>query len=246
MIIAYPVITPTGLNRAGEELAATYPSWSAAFHDPKSMTRKIMQPIGRIMEDHRERLYHWLILSTPYGAEPLIRQMLNGTSEVTAWPLELMRQVRAAYLPGRIVASVSDPDGRNIPVRQADKVLLDAPCTGLGVLSKRVDLRWRRKEPDLSNIVKLQKELLNSAAPIIKPGGILVYSTCTIEPEENENVIGEFLEKHKDFCIDDAGSFVNTNLVDSNGYVKTFPHIHSLDGSFSARLVKFINTKNIH
>ncbi|KAG2644096.1 hypothetical protein PVAP13_2KG404900 [Panicum virgatum] len=77
-----------------------------------------------------------------------------------------------------------------------DKVLLDAPCSGLGVLSKRADLRWNRQFEDLEELMCLQDELLDSASTLVKPGGILIYSTCSIDPEENENRITTFVQRH--------------------------------------------------
>ncbi|ONM22446.1 hypothetical protein ZEAMMB73_Zm00001d005972 [Zea mays] len=77
-----------------------------------------------------------------------------------------------------------------------DKVLLDAPCSGLGVLSKRADLRWNRQFENLEELMCLQDELLDSASMLVKPGGILIYSTCSIDPEENEERITAFVQRH--------------------------------------------------
>ncbi|XP_039820052.1 probable ribosomal RNA small subunit methyltransferase B isoform X4 [Panicum virgatum] len=82
-----------------------------------------------------------------------------------------------------------------------DKVLLDAPCSGLGVLSKRADLRWNRQFEDLEELMCLQDELLDSASTLVKPGGILIYSTCSIDPEENENRITTFVQRHPESCV---------------------------------------------
>ncbi|WVY90622.1 hypothetical protein V8G54_036136 [Vigna mungo] len=79
---------------------------------------------------------------------------------------------------------------------KSDKVLLDAPCSGLGVLSKRADLRWNRKLEDMEELKKLQDELLDAASKLVKPGGVLVYSTCSIDPEENEDRVAAFLVRH--------------------------------------------------
>jgi 16S rRNA (cytosine967-C5)-methyltransferase len=80
-----------------------------------------------------------------------------------------------------------------------DRVLLDAPCMGTAVLSKRPDMKWRRSEPDVARLAELQRTLLDNAAKLVKPGGILVYSTCSLEPEENSGLIGAFLGDHPDF-----------------------------------------------
>ena len=84
----------------------------------------------------------------------------------------------------------------------------------------------------------LQKALLENAAKLVKPGGVLVYSTCTIEPEENFDLIKEFLVQHLEFSIEPANHFVHQDLVRSQGQVETFQHKHGMDGSFSVRLRK--------
>jgi 16S rRNA (cytosine967-C5)-methyltransferase len=84
----------------------------------------------------------------------------------------------------------------------------------------------------------LQFELLENAARLVRPGGVLVYSTCTLEPEENEEQIRGFLKEHPEFVLEPAGSFVRETLVTPEGFVQTFPHLHKVDGSFVARMRK--------
>ncbi len=91
---------------------------------------------------------------------------------------------------------------------------------------------------DIVKLVATQRAMLENAARLLKPGGTLVYSTCTIEPEENEDVIGAFLGDHPEFRIDPAGQFVHPDLVAPEGWIATLPHRHGMDGSFAVRLVK--------
>ncbi|XP_020888498.1 uncharacterized protein LOC9321017 isoform X3 [Arabidopsis lyrata subsp. lyrata] len=121
---------------------------------------------------------------------------------------------------------------------QYDKVLLDAPCSGLGVLSKRADLRWNRKLEDMVELTELQDDLLDSASKLVKHGGVLIYSTCSIDPEENEGRVEAFLERHPEFSIDPVTSFVPSSFVTSQGFFLSNPVKHSLDGAFAARLVR--------
>ncbi|KAK9152380.1 hypothetical protein Syun_010689 [Stephania yunnanensis] len=130
----------------------------------------------------------------------------------------------------------------NDPVKY-DKVLLDAPCSGLGVLSKRADLRWNRKLEDIEVLKKLQDELLDAASMLVKPGGVLVYSTCSIDPEENEERVEAFLAKHSEFNIDPVDRYVTRDFVMKRGFYFSNPVVHSLDGSFAARLVRSSNDK---
>ncbi len=83
-----------------------------------------------------------------------------------------------------------------------DRILIDAPCSNTGVLRRRVDLRWRVSPEEVLRLQKAQLDLLKLAAPMLKPGGILVYSTCSLEPEENATVIQEFLRAHPAFKLD--------------------------------------------
>ncbi|KOM46409.1 hypothetical protein LR48_Vigan07g011300 [Vigna angularis] len=119
---------------------------------------------------------------------------------------------------------------------KSDKVLLDAPCSGLGVLSKRADLRWNRALKDMEELKKLQDELLDAASKLVKPGGVLVYSTCSIDPEENDDRVAAFLVRHPDFRIDPVDRYVPPDFVTSSGFFFSNPVKHSLDGSFAARL----------
>jgi 16S rRNA (cytosine967-C5)-methyltransferase len=129
-------------------------------------------------------------------------------------------------------------DSSTIEIAPADKVLVDAPCSGLGVLRKKPDIKWKREYADIQQLVGLQLELLENAARLLKPSGVLVYSTCTTEPEENAAVVREFLVRHQEFRVDDASQYMNKSLVTSEGFVETFPHHHHIDGSFAARLVR--------
>ncbi|HYQ86797.1 MAG TPA: 16S rRNA (cytosine(967)-C(5))-methyltransferase RsmB [Bacteroidota bacterium] len=120
----------------------------------------------------------------------------------------------------------------------AERVIVDVPCSGLGTLRKKPDIKWKREPEDIPKLAAQQLHLLERAAELVKPGGVLVYSTCTTEPEENIMQLKSFLERHPDYRLDDASKFVNKSVVTEEGYVETFPHRHHLDGSFAARLVR--------
>jgi len=119
-----------------------------------------------------------------------------------------------------------------------DRVLVDAPCSGLGTLSKKPDIKWKRDLLDIKKLTPLQDELLNKASEMVKPGGAVVYSTCTVEPEENYGVVQKFLSEHSNFRLDDASAYVDKNIVDGNGCIQSLPHRDKMDGAFSARLVR--------
>lgn len=117
-----------------------------------------------------------------------------------------------------------------------DKILLDVPCTGLGTMQKKPEIRLQSKSR-LKSLIPLQKKILNNASKLIKNDGVIVYSTCTINKEENEKQIENFLEFHDDFYVDNSDKFVEKSLV-INGYIKTYPFMYNMDGTFAVRLRK--------
>jgi len=118
---------------------------------------------------------------------------------------------------------------------QADRVLVDAPCSGLGVLRRKADSRWRKEKSMLEELPILQKAILHSAADCVKVGGVLVYSTCTTEPEENQAVVESFLQDRQDFELQKTGSFLPA-LGSNADMVQLWPHIDHVDGFFITRL----------
>jgi 16S rRNA (cytosine967-C5)-methyltransferase len=119
-----------------------------------------------------------------------------------------------------------------------DRVLADVPCSGTGTLSKKPDIKWKKDLLDVRKSAALQSEFIEKAASLVKTGGSLVYSTCSIEPEENFEIVKAFLQKHPEFRLQPAGNIVNEGVIDENGCIQTLPHIHNTDGAFAARLIK--------
>jgi 16S rRNA (cytosine967-C5)-methyltransferase len=119
-----------------------------------------------------------------------------------------------------------------------DRILTDTPCLGSGTLSKKPDIKWKKDLFDLRKISELQYGLLVKAATLLKPGGVLVYSTCSIEPEENFDIVKKFLDNHPGFKLRDASQVLPKELADENNCIQTLPHVHHMDGAFAAKLVK--------
>lgn len=119
-----------------------------------------------------------------------------------------------------------------------DRVLLDPPCSGWGTAGKHSDLRWAKTEEDIKKMTRIQTAMLSRASKLVKPGGVLVYSTCTIIRDENDQIVEEFLLRNKDFEIDSASEYFPEDLVSKRGFVKTYPEFGHLDGAFCARLKK--------
>jgi len=123
---------------------------------------------------------------------------------------------------------------------QADRVLVDAPCSGMGTIARRADLRWRRQPEDIPAVQRVQKALLDSSAYLVKTGGTLVYSTCSIETEENEDVLEYFCKRHSEFEVEKPADWHSelSDVMDPQGIVRTLPSRHGIDGSFAVRLRK--------
>ncbi len=120
-----------------------------------------------------------------------------------------------------------------------DRILLDAPCSGLGVLRRNPDIKWKSSEAGLKRHAGVQKRFLENLAPLVQPNGILVYAVCSIEPEENEAVIAAFLKKHPEFVIDKSlGKLPETlhSLVEPGTGFKTLPLLNHMDGFYFVRL----------
>lgn len=123
-----------------------------------------------------------------------------------------------------------------------NRVLIDVPCSGWGVVGKHSDLRWMKDRGDSLKLAELQARLLRYAADMVAPGGILVYSTCTVIRYENDSIIEEFLLERRDFTVDVPSRFVPPELVNDRGFTKTYPAIENLDGAFCVRLKKRLGT----
>jgi 16S rRNA (cytosine967-C5)-methyltransferase len=182
--------------------------------------------------------------AAPGGKTMAIAARMGGEGRILAFDanesrLERVKEAAATHSVSEMVeteaAELQAVADRSDPP-QADRVLLDVPCSGLGVLAKRADLRWQRDPADLDELMALQDELLDAAATLVKPGGLLVYSTCTIEPEENQDRIEAFLGRHDNFSLESAEEYLPEEVVSDDGALSTLPHRHRTDGAFAARL----------
>ncbi|HXJ78393.1 MAG TPA: 16S rRNA (cytosine(967)-C(5))-methyltransferase RsmB [Candidatus Methylomirabilis sp.] len=144
----------------------------------------------------------------------------------------------AARLGGTIIETHTGAVATLAPrfAMQCDAVLVDAPCSNLGVLRRNPDVKWRRTEDDLRRLAEKQRGILVAAASMVKPGGRLVYATCSLEPEENEAVIGAFLGTHAEWRGQPAADFAIA--PDAAGFIRCFPHVHGTDGFTAVRLVR--------
>ncbi|MBL8007488.1 MAG: 16S rRNA (cytosine(967)-C(5))-methyltransferase RsmB [Ignavibacteria bacterium] len=187
------------------------------------------------------------VCAAPGGKTSYLSELMNNEGEIYAVDKYLSRvEVMNGNLKRLGVKNVktihddiSEPKSNELKeslTGKADKILVDAPCSGLGVLSKKPDIKWKRELKDIEDLQKLQIEILGNSVKYLKPGGVIVYSTCTTETEENMDVVNNFLSSNPQFEIEDARKFVPDKVVNSEGCIELFPHIHKTDGAFSVRL----------
>lgn len=141
-----------------------------------------------------------------------------------------------------VAADAAQPLGA-IAALGFDRVLVDAPCSGLGTLRAHPEIKWRRSEADIQRLARLQLEILGSAAAYLRPGGILVFSTCTLAREENEYNVQAFLAEHREFELQEAARYLPSQAAHmvSGPFFQALPHRDDTDGFFAARLRRKIN-----
>lgn len=146
----------------------------------------------------------------------------SGLSNVHPGRIEHERDMKIKRLAGKV-----------------DRVLVDAPCSGLGTLRRNPDLKWRQDETAVAELVVKQKAILASAARLLRPGGRLVYATCSLLTAENDQVVSDFLSEHKDFALQPASAVLGRfGMVHAQDCLQLLPHQHDTDGFFAAILEK--------
>ena len=126
------------------------------------------------------------------------------------------------------------------PLRPASvaAVLVDAPCTATGTMRRHPDARWRLNATVFARMAERQERLLAAAAPLVRPGGLLIYATCSLEPEENEQVVESFLSRHPQFSRTAPSEALPAELLTNAGDFQSLPQRHGIDGAYAARLMR--------
>jgi ribosomal RNA small subunit methyltransferase RsmB len=187
------------------------------------------------------------VCSAPGGKSTHLAQLMDNKGTVLArdiheHKLELIRQSAKRLGIGIIKTELYDAlNTDSSSIGKFDRVLLDAPCTGLGIIRRKPDIKWARLSSDETEITELQKKMLDTVAGYVKPGGVLVYSTCTILPEENNMMVERFLKENPEFFLDDIKPYIPEVLrssVMSEGMLQLFPNRDGTDGFFIARMIR--------
>jgi 16S rRNA (cytosine967-C5)-methyltransferase len=181
------------------------------------------------------------------GKTSHLAQMLSGDSRLIAIEpnIDRIRKLKENLVRLRHDTSVTIVEGTLASLFHDNKekfagVLIDAPCSGLGVIRRHPDIRWNRSPDGLLRYQEKQMNLLKDAAQFVASQGILVYATCSTEPEENDEVIKKFLAAHPQFIMADCRELLPesaTSLVDSQGFFRTLPGDDDMDGFFAAKLI---------
>jgi 16S rRNA (cytosine967-C5)-methyltransferase len=154
-------------------------------------------------------------------------------------PVKLKNLRRRAGKAGAFNITATSPDAVNEYENRADCVFIDAPCSGMGVFRRNPDSKWRLTPEDVKELAVKQREILRTYSRLVKPGGRLVYATCTISREENEDSVRVFLKENKDFyLVPIPVMHPSTKLISEDGFFRSLPHISNTDGFFGAAMIK--------
>jgi 16S rRNA (cytosine967-C5)-methyltransferase len=186
--------------------------------------------------------------AAPGGKATALAQLMENRGKIYAMDISGKRlpviEKIASRMGATIVSAVRGDALKQIdfaPTGSFDAILVDAPCSGLGVIRRNPDIKYRKREADIERLAGLQTAILENLAASLRDGGRIVYSTCSLEPEENEEVIEGFLANHPEFVVERASQFLPescTPLVGDDGFMRTLPQRDGMDGFFAARLRK--------
>lgn len=181
------------------------------------------------------------LCAAPGGKTTYLSQLVRDKGRVLAVDVSQKRLEQVKTIKSQLKLSSIEwrlGDSTKISLPPQDRVLVDAPCLGTGVFGKRADGRWKKSETDLAQLTILQKNLLENAAKLVKLGGALIYSTCSLEPEENWDMVDQFLRSNPKFRIENADRWIPAEFVDARGGLFIFPPSHKMDGAFAVRMKK--------
>ena len=223
------------LNSTLNELSSFKQGWFQVQDESSMFASHILDPQpGEFIID---------LCAAPGGKTTHIGEIMQNRGKILAFDIDSRRLsllTETCERLGITIVQAIEADARKLDehIEKADRVLVDAPCAGLGVLRRRIETRWRRQLEELKIFPETQYEILSSASNYVKPSGVLVYCTCTIEPEENQQVVEKFLKSNTEFYIEKINipALEKIGGISPEGYMQTYPHKHDMDGFFAARM----------
>ncbi|OFK56082.1 16S rRNA (cytosine(967)-C(5))-methyltransferase [Globicatella sp. HMSC072A10] len=234
-------VSPYGLIVQSGDLihSNVFKEGRVTIQDESSM---LVAPLGKIIGT--EQILD--ACSAPGGKATHIAQLLT-TGHLTALDLssyklkKVDQHLQRMGLVKKVTTQQADAS-KFLPKNNVlyDTIYLDAPCSGLGLMRRKPEIKYEKQAQDLVELAKIQAEILNHVASLLKPGGVLVYSTCTLAPIENEQMVDQFLANHTDFQLDpiQPEELLQADLLNSAGQIRVWPHQYHTDGFFISRFVK--------
>ncbi|QGG47981.1 16S rRNA (cytosine(967)-C(5))-methyltransferase RsmB [Heliorestis convoluta] len=237
--------SPQGITLKGSSAITALPGFLEGLFTVQDESSMVIAPIvapqeGEIIVD---------ACAAPGGKTTHLAELSNDKAIIHAWDIHphkmgLIRQncERLGVKSVKIKAIDAQKPPEEL-IGKVDRILVDAPCSGLGVLRRKPELRYRLTEKDIDSLRNLQSKILDGLAPLLKPGGTLVYSTCTIEPEENFQQVKDFLQRHQEFERDELMPYLpplefseEEKRQIEKGFWQILPYRYHSDGFFVARL----------
>jgi len=232
--------SPDGIAITGRHTISTLPGFDAGLF---AVQDEASQLAGRLLgAEPGERI--WDACCAPGGKSCHIAQLMDDRGELIATDISRSKLTLVQDSIRRLgissvstaVADLHQPD--TFPDGYFDRILLDAPCSGLGVIRRNPEAKWRLFSGDITRLAAVQKTLLKNAAVRLKPGGTLLYSTCSTSEAENELVVEDFLLHHPEFVLENLNDLFPAwrDLFAFYGMFRVWPHRHGMDGFFAARI----------
>jgi 16S rRNA (cytosine967-C5)-methyltransferase len=185
------------------------------------------------------------LCAAPGGKTTCLAELMGNRGSILACDSQTRRLEQVAALAGRLGTTIirtlvldASAPLKSLKGEQFDRVLVDAPCSGLGVLRRNPEGKWWKSPDDLKTLSELQGKILAHAADAVASGGLLVYATCSTSASENEEVVDNFLSRNNDYMLEDVGVLIPclATLCSEKGCLRSWPHLHGMDGFFAARL----------
>lgn len=237
------VYSPVGLLLTASPSIATLPSYREGLFVVQDESSQLAALL--LAPQAGERVLD--LCAAPGGKATHLAQLMENRGELVACDLHPRKLERVAEAAGRLGIAIirtmainaEHPPGA-FAGADFQRILVDAPCSGLGVLRRTPEGKWWKRPEDLVGLTARQRLILANAAELVAPGGILLYATCSTALAEDEEIIADFLSRHPDFVLEDLrGVFPEwASLFTEQGCFRSWPHRHGMDGFFAARLRK--------